>query len=482
MYKFISIAFFILFLMPGCKKANIDTEDLPPVNETPAITETGTPAGAAIVKEIGAGGGKLSSADGKIDVIIPSGAVNVNTQFSIQPITNECPNGRNAFRLMPSGMVFAMPVTIIFHYTDKDIEGSLPELLAVAYQDINQIWYRIPSADIDTIAKTISVKAKHFTDWSDLEGLKLKASSEGKETGEVKISKQLLLEVSGTNDAKPLPPAPDNPSPEDDELPPLPLPSPKKPEWYVNRYKKGNATVGTVSPAPDDLGTYFKYMAIYTAPDKVPSPSTVTVNAELTGLNWKAKVHGRMIRFEKVILSKPINIIGNEYDYTVEIAYNDNNITGYTGQLYTDKASFNMHVKLEDENAVVALSEIKNYDASVTPEVKTYNLPGSSITFTWLHGGGISNAGFMNITGTQVSHYSESDTLLNLALLHKDPINVKFEYKSVVGGGSQTGIIGGEPMSNGIPGDILMKVVNREQIFRQENGMGIFIKITPVKK
>ena len=195
MKKFLPLfIIYCVLAITGCKKIG-DNDNTPDViDEIPAVTEIGVPAGTATTKEIGASGGTIISADGKIEIAVPAGAVSSNTTFSIQPITNTCPNGRHAFRLMPSGSVFTNPVTITFHYTDEDIAGSLPELQAIAYQDVNQIWYRIQSADIDPINKTITVKAKHFTDWSDLEGLKLTIRKDGIETGEVKIKQQLFLE------------------------------------------------------------------------------------------------------------------------------------------------------------------------------------------------------------------------------------------------------------------------------------------------
>ncbi|MFT3703401.1 MAG: hypothetical protein QM802_13575 [Agriterribacter sp.] len=482
MHRFIiGFTFFVLLLAAGCKKiVGVDKGDDPPIDEEPAVTAVGVPTGAATTKEIGPSGGSIVSADGTVEITVPSGAVSANTIFTIQPITNFCPNGRHAFRLLPSGSVFTNPVTITFHYTDEDIAGSLPELQAIAYQDVNQIWYRIPSANIDTITKTIAVKTKHFTDWSDLEGLKLKITKDAKETGEVKINQQLFLEVTGTNDTKPTPPAPNNPSPDDDELPPLPKPSPQKPVWYINQYKNGNDVVGTLKPAAENLGEYYKYMSLYTAPSKVPSPDVVIAGAELTGIKWKAKVNGKTINLNKVILNKPIKIIGDEYDYAVTVAYNDDNITGYKGQLYNDKATFNMHVSVKDDEATVITYDIENQNATVTPVAQTYEVGGSTITFTWMNN---PHTGYINITGVQPTTYSAEDSLLNLQFIHKGATNVALNWVTQIGSESTSGTAGtGEPMQDGVPVAVLMKLVDREQIIKQENGMGVYIKITPLPK
>lgn len=59
----------------------------------PAITAIGKSDGEKTEIKIGKEGGGIVSADGKIIVIIPEGAVSKKTTFSIQPTTNPMPNG-----------------------------------------------------------------------------------------------------------------------------------------------------------------------------------------------------------------------------------------------------------------------------------------------------------------------------------------------------------------------------------------------------
>src|SRR5438045_1326293 len=58
-----------------------------------AITAIGTPIGSPVTKIIGAAGGTIISADGRAELNIPAGALSSDLAISIQPITNECPNG-----------------------------------------------------------------------------------------------------------------------------------------------------------------------------------------------------------------------------------------------------------------------------------------------------------------------------------------------------------------------------------------------------
>ena len=73
----------------GCKKDSSGTN--PIESDKPLVTLVGTPTGPAVTASIDASGGKLSSADGMLQLIVPAGAVSVATTFSIQPITNHCP-------------------------------------------------------------------------------------------------------------------------------------------------------------------------------------------------------------------------------------------------------------------------------------------------------------------------------------------------------------------------------------------------------
>jgi len=250
--------------------------------------------------------------------------------------------------------------------------------------------------------------------------------------------------------------------------------------WYVNQYKNGNDEVGKIAPAPENMGDYYKYMSVYTAPAEVPSPNVVMATAELTGLTWKARVSGRTVNLNKVILTKPIRIIGDEFDYAVTVAYNDNNISGYQGQLYSDKATFNMHVSVKDEEVTVITYDIENQNATVTPAVQTYTFGETSITFTWVNN---PHTGYINIAGAEPITYSAEDSLLDLRFIHEGAVDVDMDWIMQTSSGSLSGNSGGgEAMDDGVPGGVLMKLVEREQIIRQENGMGVYIKITPIPR
>jgi hypothetical protein len=362
----------LLIAMYSCKKSNLEISD-PPVNTTPAITPIGIPIDDIVTKTIGPSGGSLISEDGKLELIIPNGAVSNNTVFGIQPITNYCPGGLNAFRLLPEGQVFANPVTLVFHYTKKDINGSLAELLGIAYQDSSGIWQRIPSANIDTIAKTISVEARHFSDWSYLELLQIMGPNS------VRINKKISLSIFTLDELATIPTRGSG-SPSS-----IPLPEPrtlKKATWYVNGKRNGNNTVGTIRISQD-----IDYVEFH-APAKVPSPATVTVRAELTNYKWKVQINNKEVSFNEVILLKEITIVPDVYNFNLRVDFNRNE-SGPFNYVYSDFVDVGVNVR----DGIVKIENPGNMPPSVIPS--SFTVAGGNCTVTIL----LDAYGKINITG-----------------------------------------------------------------------------------
>ena len=131
-------------------------------NGTP--TEIGTPIGDPVSATIDASGGTLASADGLFEVIVPPGAVSSATDFEIQEVTNKCFGGLgNAFVIRPADIVFNDDITLVFHYgnvVDEFIDFST---LRMAIQDDRQIWMAFKDQQVDSVAKTISIKTTSFS-------------------------------------------------------------------------------------------------------------------------------------------------------------------------------------------------------------------------------------------------------------------------------------------------------------------------------
>ena len=182
----------LLMLFSGfaaCKK-NPVSEGNPSL--TPAVTAKGVPKGAGVQQVIGPAGGTLTSADGKLTVNVPAGAVTANATFGIQPITNTLMNDttKRAFRLTPEGTVFAKPVEVIYHYA-ADAEGIRPELLMAGYQTEQGAWKAVP-ARVNTTTQQFSFQTTHFSDWMFNSAVELKASKQ-----HVRVGEEVQLEVTG---------------------------------------------------------------------------------------------------------------------------------------------------------------------------------------------------------------------------------------------------------------------------------------------
>ncbi|HEY1202599.1 MAG TPA: hypothetical protein VGE79_16535 [Niastella sp.] len=142
--------------------------------DTNTQTPVGSPAGNAVKKTIDAQGGELTSADGRIQVIIPAGALSAAKELSIQPIGNELPGGiGQAFRILPHGEQFSKPVTIVFNYKAEDTLNTLPQFLDVAFQDEKGNWQALNNTIVDRAKRTLTVTTTHFSDWGYFKSMTL---------------------------------------------------------------------------------------------------------------------------------------------------------------------------------------------------------------------------------------------------------------------------------------------------------------------
>lgn len=130
-----------------------------------AATEVGTPVGPSVTKDIGPAGGTLVSPDGRLTLTVSPNALNETVAFSIQPITNKAGNGLGlAYRLEPTGKSFPKPLELSVHYDQKDLEGTIPDVLALAYQDGQGAWHE--SKTVNQTKDWLTVATSHFSDWT----------------------------------------------------------------------------------------------------------------------------------------------------------------------------------------------------------------------------------------------------------------------------------------------------------------------------
>lgn len=142
---------------------------------TPLPTPQGFPVGAAVTATIDDRGGTLTSADGRLDITIPAGALGAPTVISIEPITNFAHGGFGpAYRLSPEGLGFALPVQLVFGYGADDLLGTAVAALGVSFQDAQGYWRALKNVTRDEQGRTLSVTTTHFSDWSRVTGVQLR--------------------------------------------------------------------------------------------------------------------------------------------------------------------------------------------------------------------------------------------------------------------------------------------------------------------
>jgi hypothetical protein len=222
-------------------------------------TDVGVPNGPSATEDIGPAGGSIASPDGRLTLMVPANAVSAPVAFAIQPITNQAFGGLgNAYRLEPSGTTFATPLEISIHFDDHDLEGTIPEALALAYQDEKGSWRAFESGKLNQDTKTLTVLTTHFTDWSFLARTHLSPAktdlfvNEGVylELSECGPPRTFLLFFTESGTCRKA------------DIGPW--------VWNVNGIPGGNSTVGTLTRTNSGV--------LYTAPAKKPMPSTVTVS------------------------------------------------------------------------------------------------------------------------------------------------------------------------------------------------------------
>jgi hypothetical protein len=284
----------ILFLYACTSEKNKDNVTPQPQAPKGEVRPAGTSLGAPVTKDIGAAGGNISSADGKLKVTVPAGAIAANTQFSVEPISNTLPGSPGiAYRLRPEGVKFAKPLTLEFTYNTSDLDSTSEEALFMAYQAKDGIWRMLPKTQLDRTAQKLTIQTDHFSDWAPFAMFWLTAIKNA-----LKPKESTLLSVHVTEDFL-------ISSLNQDEVEiareKVLQSADNVKNWKVN-------SGGTVTPDAKP------FLANYTAPAKVPNPNPVTVSVEIHNFIPAGMIPGRGAT-GKAILFKKIRIYEDTYFY-----------------------------------------------------------------------------------------------------------------------------------------------------------------------
>jgi hypothetical protein len=327
------------------------SQDLIPIKilRLDSTTAIGKQDGEETSKEIGKEGARITSEDGRVELVFAEGSLSKKKKISIQPIINHATNGRGkAYRFQPSGLQFDKPVTIIFHFSDDEINGTLPELKGMVWQDSKGKWDLLPEVKLDTTAKTLTAQIQHFSSYASFDKLVLNPA-----LGRVKVEKTQSLFIQFAN-YRPT-------AGGEDELPPLPqLLQIPVPQWEVNGISNGNSAVGRISFIDQS-----RQSVIYTAPASVPTDNPVAVTAQLKGLEFK---------FNKQVFKDPTlvsNLLIYDKAYRVQMnAWFDNGEDGPCTMRMEDGAGFT--VVLEGTRTQIKEIANRNITLQLNP---CYNCP-----------------------------------------------------------------------------------------------------------
>jgi len=284
-------------------------QNKPDTSPKPFITPISKPFGNIASAKIDSRGGKLKSDDGELEVIIPENTLDTATLISIQSTPNDLnENDQGAYQLEPSGKTFKNPVHLVFHFKDEN-----SDMKSIGWQDGEGKWHIAKNIIVDSIQKTVSCFASHFSQWAQFDRMYISPSR-----ATVKVNKTKTLEIKTYKTSKEkeseddldLMYGPnDNNENNDNDL----LAAPKVfyiKEWTVNGIVNGDYDVGTVTRSTFNLpagvsGTNLTE-ATYKAPAVVPSNNPVAVSVQVYS-NQKNK---------KLLLTSNINIIGDQYHLT----------------------------------------------------------------------------------------------------------------------------------------------------------------------
>src|SRR5215831_5643778 len=310
---------FLLTILIFCF-AIIHAQNKTDTTRQPAITSIAQPFGDIVTAKMDSKGGKLKSADGGLEIIFPADALDTAITVSIQSTHNEInDDDKGAYQLEPSGMHFKKPVQLIFHYGKED---EADDLRNIGTQNENGGWSQLKKVTRDTIEKTVSGYASHFSTWAVIRRFVLKPRKKVVETGgivtlyvvqypppsddDIELTDVKINGASVNNSDDGLVQLTETKingvvQDQDDDLlaAPIKLNKFSVQNWSVNDMVGGDSHIGTVNG---------NKVAYYKAPASVPSPNPVTVKATI-----RVWIEEKIKTFS---LTSKIKIIPDKFHFT----------------------------------------------------------------------------------------------------------------------------------------------------------------------
>ncbi|MBI5192800.1 MAG: hypothetical protein HZA08_05095 [Nitrospirae bacterium] len=150
-----SIVIMIAVLLTGC-------------GTSPGNTDSGTANNNP--NSIGPDGGTVTSSDGKVKIVIPSGALNKDTDITFASVNNQ-PSGNIgiAYEVNPDGTIFNKPVTISITYDEASLPSGVSESGIKLGTVTNNKWEVITDSIVNTASNTISGSITHLSTYGIVE-------------------------------------------------------------------------------------------------------------------------------------------------------------------------------------------------------------------------------------------------------------------------------------------------------------------------
>jgi hypothetical protein len=316
--------------------SSIDNLSGDPVVTPIAALPVSIPASATI----GPQGGSIRSADGRLTLRIPAGALSAGVAVSLETSAiNDAPQGLGAsYVLSPGGLAFAKPVTLVFRYGEADTNGSNAGSLGIAYKS-GASWIAARGGTVDASAHTLTVPIAStspgraralLADGGEAFAPYLAGGITPRNTAVPTLGKRqfsILVvgpsssELGGSSESGVLEPT---------GHPPVTI------AWYVDEFVGGNGLVGIVS----DSGT----TAQYTAPSCVPPGQFVNVTA---AVRWGS---------QRLLLSARVRVMPRDWTFHATLVH-DVRCPGTVADYVVYKAGFSFSLD-DDLNIVEELPDL----------------------------------------------------------------------------------------------------------------------------
>ncbi|WP_266368719.1 hypothetical protein [Tellurirhabdus rosea] len=156
-----------LMLIVSCKPG-VDTvtpeTPVPTPTQPGAVTEAGRPVGPSVTQVIGPAGGTVTSADGKLQLTIPAGALAKETPVSIQAVENKAPNGSGtAYTFGQGEITVSEPLILTYQYRQNEFSGAGKNNVGLARQNSGGVWGLNQLAVVDPVKRTLTARVRRVS-------------------------------------------------------------------------------------------------------------------------------------------------------------------------------------------------------------------------------------------------------------------------------------------------------------------------------